>query len=184
MENASVRQVNEANGEPNVTESWIEAIVDEYQGPLCLYAGRFLRGPDRARDVVQDVFLRLCEQEPRPEGRRLKAWLFTVCRNRALDVLRKEKRMRPLNAESDSAGATLDPSPHEALEQQEAEGEMLVALGRLPENQKEVIRLRFQQGLSYKEISRVAQLTVGNVGYLIHTGLKRLREALDAQAEA
>lgn len=184
MESASLRLVNEANGEPNVTESWIETIVDEYQGPLCLYAGRLLRDFDRARDVVQDVFLRLCKQEPRPEGRRLKAWLFTVCRNRALDVLRKEKRMTPLKADNGGASATLDRSPDEALEQQEAESEMLAALGRLPENQKEVIRLRFQQGLSYKEISRVTDLTVTNVGYLIHTGLKRLREALDAQAEA
>ena len=49
-------------------------------------------------------------------------------------------------------------------------------LARLPENQQEVIRLKFQQGLSYKEISSVTGLSVTNVGFLIHTGLKRLRE--------
>jgi RNA polymerase sigma-70 factor (ECF subfamily) len=52
------------------------------------------------------------------------------------------------------------------------------ALDRLSENQREVIRLKFQQGLSYKEISEVTGLSSGNVGFLLHTGLKRLRSFL------
>jgi RNA polymerase sigma-70 factor (ECF subfamily) len=46
---------------------------------------------------------------------------------------------------------------------------------RLPANQQEVIRLKFQSGLSYREISRVTGLTVSHVGVLIHTGLKSIR---------
>ncbi len=51
-------------------------------------------------------------------------------------------------------------------------------LEQLPENQREVIRLKFQQELSYKEISEATGLAVGNVGFLLHTGLKRLRSLL------
>ena len=45
-----------------------------------------------------------------------------------------------------------------------------------PKNQKEVVLLKFQQGMSYKEIQKVTGLKQGNIGFLIHTGLKRMRE--------
>jgi RNA polymerase sigma-70 factor (ECF subfamily) len=48
----------------------------------------------------------------------------------------------------------------------------------LPDSQQEVIRLRFQEGFSYKEISRITGFSVGNVGYLLHVGLKSLRGRL------
>ncbi len=51
-------------------------------------------------------------------------------------------------------------------------------MGGLPANQQECIRLKFQHGLSYKQISQVTDLSVTNVGFLIHTGLKTLRKQL------
>ena len=51
-------------------------------------------------------------------------------------------------------------------------------LERLPHNQQEVIRLKFQQGLSYKEIAAITELSASNVGYLIHTAVKKLRAEL------
>jgi RNA polymerase sigma-70 factor (ECF subfamily) len=56
-------------------------------------------------------------------------------------------------------------------------------IDRLPHNQQEVIRLKFQNGFSYKEISRITQLSVSNVGFLIHTAIKALqREYAGGQA--
>jgi RNA polymerase sigma-70 factor (ECF subfamily) len=55
-------------------------------------------------------------------------------------------------------------------------------LGRLPENQGEVLRLRFQHQLTYKQIADVTGLSVSNVGFLIHTGLKSLRERFAGSA--
>ena len=66
--------------------------------------------------------------------------------------------------------------PPEQAEQTELASHVLELLALLPENQQEVIRLKFQQGLSYKEISTVTGLSVTNVGFLMHTGLKRLRK--------
>ncbi len=51
----------------------------------------------------------------------------------------------------------------------------LELLESLPANQREVIRLKFQNGFSYQEISRISGHTVSNVGYLIHAGIKALR---------
>ena len=43
------------------------------------------------------------------------------------------------------------------------------------------MRLKFQNGLSYKEISRVTELSVSNVGYLIHTAIQKLRQQLEVE---
>jgi RNA polymerase sigma-70 factor (ECF subfamily) len=65
----------------------------------------------------------------------------------------------------------------------EAEADVFRALADLPANQAEVIRLKFQNGFSYREISRVTKLTETNVGFLIHTGLKTMRQRVRALDE-
>ena len=74
-----------------------------------------------------------------------------------------------------------EPDPSRAMERKERFEEVLRFLERLPENQREVIRLKFQGDLSYKEISEVTGLSVSNVGFLIHTGIKRLRSLMGVE---
>ena len=71
--------------------------------------------------------------------------------------------------------------PGRALEAAETREALLGLIGRLPPNQQEVIRLKFQTGFSYKEISRITELSVSNVGFLIHTAVQRLRAEFAAQ---
>lgn len=153
----------------------------DYESPLIGYAATILNDSDLARDVVQDTFIRLCQQDPAKVQDSLKSWLFTVCRNRALDLLSKEKRSQPLEdvAWKKVAGAGLQPD--EQADQQERLSQLTAYLDRLTANQREVITLKFQQGLSYQEIHKITGLTTGNIGFIIHTGLKRLREILPAE---
>ena len=75
--------------------SLVPAAVARHQAPLLRYATRLLGGDaDRARDVVQDTFVRLMAQPPAQVDGHVAEWLFTVCRNRTHDVLRKEGRMK------------------------------------------------------------------------------------------
>ena len=162
---------------------WVRTAVERFQGPLTLYASRLLGDADTARDVVQDTFLKLCAQEEAHVGPHLAEWLFTVCRNRAMDVLRKEKRMAQLSEAQMHERPSPEPGPGEALARREDAAEVLRLLESLPPNQREVIRLRFQNGFSYKEISRISGQSVANVGYLMHVGMRALRGRLIA-AEA
>ena len=155
--------------------AWVRDALERYEGPLTLYASRLIRDADAARDVVQETFLRLCSQERTAIEPRLAEWLFTVCRNRALDVLRKERRMNHLTEEQVQRCVSDAPGPAETIERRELAGKALDLLDRLPTNQREVIRLKFQNGFSYQEISRISGHSVSNVGYLIHTGMKTLR---------
>jgi len=74
------------------------------------------------------------------------------------------------------------PGPAAVLEQQESASALFRLLDALSPNQREVIRLKFQNDLSYREIAEVTRLSVSNVGFLLHTGLKKLRELLREQA--
>ena len=73
------------------------------------------------------------------------------------------------------------PEATAVLEKEEQLADILKILSTLPANQQEVIRLKFQNDMSYQEISRITSLTVSNVGFLIHTGLKTIREKVQAQ---
>ena len=158
--------------------TWVRSILDAHEGPLTRYAARITGDVDLARDVVQEVFLRLCSQEPSEVNGRMPQWLFTVCRNRALDVRRKERRMKTVEVAAVEApeGGRNDPSG--TAEGRETHSRVLSLLATLPDNQQEVVRLRFQNGLSYKNIAEVTNLSVTNVGYLIHTAIKTVRERL------
>jgi len=68
------------------------------------------------------------------------------------------------------------PMPFDKLEQKEATGFLLRIVGTLPPRQQEVIQLKFQNDLSYQQIAEIMQTTANNVGVLLHTALKTLRE--------
>lgn len=167
------------------THAFVAEAVASHETALLRYATRLLDDPHRARDVVQDVFVRLLAASREEVETHLAEWLFTVCRHRAIDILRKEGRMSRFNdsptaAVPDGLVAT-EPRPGRALEAAETQAALLGLIGRLPPNQQEVIRLKFQTGFSYKEISRITELSVSNVGFLIHTAVQRLRAEFAAQ---
>ena len=168
------------NSHLSAREKFITQALTDYESALIGYASTILNDTDRARDVVQDTFIRLCEQDLAKVEDSLKSWLFTVCRNRALDILRKEKRSQPLDEVHWKKVVGPGLQPDEAVEYQENLARLTSYLGRLTHNQREVITLKFQQGLSYQEIHQITGFTAGNIGFLIHTGLKRLRDILPA----
>ena len=162
-------------------EELVHRALIEFESALIGYAASIVKDEDRAKDVVQDTFIKLYEQDPEKVKGSLKAWLFTVCRNRCFDIIRKEKRM--INVEDDQLTVIQDDGddPSRAAERADEHSNVIKFLDRLPENQREVIRLKFEGDMSYKEISQVTQLSVSNVGFLIHAGIKRLRGLLSDQ---
>ena len=156
---------------------WVIEALDAHEQPLLRYAKWLLGDPDSARDVVQETFLRLCREDPVRLGDHLAPWLFTVCRNLATDTRKKAARMASLDETELTVAADLD-QRHDA---RAALGQVLNVLDTLPRNQREVVYLKFQGGLSYKEISAVTGLSVSNVGFLLHTAVRAIRSRVSAQ---
>ena len=161
--------------------TFVRSVVEQFQPQLLRYATRLLGDPDRARDAVQDTFVRLLAQPRTAVDGHLAEWLFTVCRNRVFDINRKEGRMKRFAEGAAERVVAAEPRPGAELEAEETHAAVLRLIDRLPPNQQEVIRLKFQNGFSYKEISRITQLSVGNVGFLIHTAVKALRREWTAE---
>ena len=165
---------------PSANGHWIHNAVDQYEGPLVRYAARLTGSVETARDVVQETFLRLCRAERTEVEPHLAQWLFSVCRNRAFEVTRKETRMKTMQ-ESQASEAASPGNQTAIVEERETVGRLLRLIDQLPHNQQEVVRLKFQNGLSYREISEVTSLSVTNVGYLLHTALQALRRSMQVE---
>jgi len=157
---------------------WIRRAVSEFEGRLLRYAAQLTNDVERGRDIVQETFLRLCGQSREEVDSHLAAWLFTVCRNLALDARRKEKRMKSMTLEQAAEQKSPNKPQTQVVEDQETTVHIEQLMGNLSDNQREVVRLKFQSGLSYGEIARVLDLSVSNVGYLIHTAIQKLRRQL------
>ena len=153
---------------------WVVDALDRYERPLIRYATWLLSDAEMARDIVQETFLRLCREEPARVDGHLAAWLFTVCRNLALDT--REKASRSTSLEHAEMPVVYDlEGQHDA---RQALGRVLDVLDTLPRNQREVVHLKFQGGLSYKEIAAVTALSTSNVGFLLHTAVRAIRSQL------
>jgi len=168
-----------ASAEPPRGET-MEALFAALESPLLAYALRLLRDRAQAEDAVQDAFMKLHAQfdtvrEPRK-------WLYRTVHNAALNHRRSAGRTVPLGAETNEAGAAEHPDPAPLPDEQilrwEGIGLVRLSLGALDSRSRELIRLKFNDHLSYKEISQRTGLTPGHVGYLLHHALKTLAAEL------
>jgi len=179
----------------------LAALLNRYERPLVRYAMSIVGDLESARDAVQETFIRLSRLIPENETpeesdaciesrsqsldfsntKHVEAWLFTVCRHRAIDHQRKHSRIIPMPLPEDHSSS--EPGPAAAFESRDTEASLLRLLDRLSINQREVIRLKFQNDLSYQEIAKITQLSVTNVGFLLHTGLKKLREIVRSEPD-
>jgi RNA polymerase sigma-70 factor (ECF subfamily) len=161
------------------SQAWVLEAVDLYEPGLLRYARRLLGDVDLAADAVQHAFVKLCgETRQRLEGREA-AWLFRVCRNRALDHLRQVGRERALGDDDDrTAAGTLvadrGPDPAAAVERRELAAALRRLLANLPPPQRETIDL-WCEGFTHREIAAITGRQEGHVRVLAHRGLTALR---------
>jgi len=153
---------------------WVLAVLDEYEVRLTRFAARLLGDEDAARDVVQHTFLRLCDQSPGELRDRVAQWLFTVCRNRAVDVLRTRGRTMSLDHVDARASLATDEDPAVAVEREELARRLSALVAGLPTNQRETVDL-WAEGFTYREIGEITGHSEGNVRVLVHRALKKLR---------
>ena len=153
---------------------WVISLLEQYETRLVRYAARMLGDEDSARDVVQHVFLRLCERGPEETEGRAAQWLFTVCRNRAIDVLRKRKRTTQFEEGAVERQAGHEMGPASAAERHDLYIQLNRLVATLPESQREAVDL-WAEGFSYREISDITGEGEGKLRVLVHRALKRLR---------
>jgi RNA polymerase sigma-70 factor (ECF subfamily) len=158
----------------------LEDAMEQYQTALLRYATRVLNNEDVAQDVVQEAFIRLHGNLDKisKRGVQLKGWLFRTTHNAAVDYIRKESRRRSLH-ERQSRQAdlfTTDTAARQDLNEKQAL--VMRHMNALKPKEREVLVLRLQEGMSYKEIAAVLKRSEGYVGTLIHTATKKMSQSL------
>lgn len=166
--------MSRSQSEPSRNGASVEALVAEHEAALLRYAGRLIRNEDSAQDIVQETFVRYLKNGPRAQEhpRQRVNWLFRVAHNLSIDLIRKERRMRESTEQMDPPEPVA--SAAEIVEAEQTRERLGGLLERLTENQRAVIVLKFQEKKTYREIAAITGLSISNVGFLIHRGLKRL----------
>jgi RNA polymerase sigma-70 factor (ECF subfamily) len=126
-----------------------------------------------AEELVQETFLRLhqiWDQVDNPRG-----WLYRSVRNLALNHLRDHSRETVLD---DAAHAAEGDLPSELLGQMEAIGMVKLLLAEMSDEDRRLIRMKYNENLKYRDISQRTGISVGNIGYRLHHLLKGLADTL------
>lgn len=169
-----------AQAGPEQRREWVLAAVEQYEAPLVRFAWRLVGDEHAARDIVQHVFLRLCDQTPEELEGRMVQWLFAVCRNKAIDWLRGRKRSSGGGEVELPRCPSHEPDPAAAAEQRDLVQQLGRWITELPAGQREAISL-WVEGLSYRQIAETLETSEGNVRVLMHRAIKRLRENASAR---
>ena len=152
-------------------------LVERYQAPLIHFLRRTLSSDEDVFDCAQDAFLAAYRNLSRySEEHPFRAWLYTIARNKALDLVRKRRREVPLTLDENLVDH--QPLPEEVWLAKEQASMLDKVLNELPEHYRQALYLRFHQELSYEEIAMVLEVPVSRVKTYLHRGKEKLRQNL------
>src|SRR6266550_4143870 len=142
-----------------------------------------LRNEQDAQDVVQEAYLRAFKSFGGFHGSNGRAWLLTIVRNTSYTLLKKNRAADLTTTFDEEIHATGHDSASPAAILEHAEDAELIrnAMDQLPTEFREILALRHQEGLSYKEIGDIAQLAPGTVMSRLARARAKLKEYLTAQ---
>jgi RNA polymerase sigma-70 factor (ECF subfamily) len=144
-----------------------EALVRQYHGRIHSVAYHYLRNADEARDMTQEIFIRIYQQLPSfRRGDRFVPWMIRVARNATIDRLRRRKARPPLSDVPADGGlplASSDPTPEESSVEEARRRLLYRAMDGMSEKNREILLLKEIQGLKVEEISKMLRLPTGTI---------------------
>ena len=142
-----------------------------------------LRNEQDAQDVVQEAYLRAFKSFAGFHGSNGRAWLLTIVRNTSYTLLKKNRAVDLTTTFDEEIHGSGHESVSPATILEHAEDAELVkqAMDELPAEFREILALRHQEGLSYKEIADIAQIPLGTVMSRLARARDKLKECLAAR---
>ncbi len=165
--------------EGEAAPSWDE-IAERYGTVVYTMAYRLTGDRDEARDLAQDVFVRVYRNLDRYRPGTFEGWLYRITKNLFLDRVRRRKRVRlePLPEEEWRQPSDLSPGPADRIEDGMLRGDLERALQELPPLFRTAVVLCDVQGLAYEEVAEATGWPLGTVRSRIHRGRRLLRRRL------
>jgi len=152
----------------------LEQIIARYNSRIIAYATRYLNSQDLAKDVCQEVFLKLMDKPPAILlYDNLGPWLFRVARNLSID--KRRRRKFEVTGEEELPEALAEDTP---LTEATANNDLAVVrelVQNLPEEIREVVELRIYGGVAFKDIAVILNIPQGTALWRMHRALELLR---------
>ncbi len=176
---ADASSADQAQGGGPAPPTWDE-IAERYGDTVYTMAYRLTGDRDEARDLAQDVFVRVYRNLDRYQPGTFEGWLYRITKNLFLDRVRRRNRLRfePLPDEDWRQPSDDAPGPAERLEADVLGGALEDALARLPASFRLAVVLCDVQSLTYEEIATATGWPLGTVRSRIHRGRRLLRRSL------
>jgi len=154
-------------------------IYDRHQPAIYRYVFYQVNDDATAEDLTSEVFVRLVEKIDRftYRGRPLLAWLYTIARNLVTDHRRRAGRFPHVYLDEHLAAST--DAPEKTVEHRLAQHRLVAAIACLTEDQRQVILLKFIEGLDNETVARILAKSVGAIKSLQHRALTALRDILE-----
>jgi RNA polymerase sigma-70 factor (ECF subfamily) len=144
-----------------------EALVRRFQARVYAVAYHYMRNADEARDMAQEIFIRIYERlDTYQGGSNFLGWMLRLARNACIDRLRRRAARPPatdVTVEDGLQLAAAGPSPEEATSEERRKHLLYRAMDRMSEKGREIILLKEIQGLKLEEISEMLALPLGTV---------------------
>ena len=159
-----------------------EQILLRYEKLIHHIARRYLKNTEDALDASQDAIIRIYKGLPNvsiSEDGSLKAWICTVTANTCLDIVRKRRIVTDELTDDVISISPALPSAEESAIANERAREILEGITKLPDDHRMVLILRDMQGLSYDELAKSLNLTLGTVKSRLNRARTALKKILD-----
>ena len=156
-------------------KSALAALYEGFRMPVYYYALRLTGNPQKAEDVMQETFLAILQngRNYRSDGKAT-AWIYTVARNKAMDMFRKEGNELPLSQaeELEAVSAPFDGDAYPGM------------LSVLNEKERDIVILRVLCGFTLTEIARDKGMPKGSVFWSYNNAMKKLKKHLKEEGES
>jgi RNA polymerase sigma factor (sigma-70 family) len=159
-------------------------LFDHYAPRLKAFLRKRGAGDAQAEDLVQDVMLTVWQRASLYDRAQasVSTWVFTIARNRQIDVLRRERRPE-LDAEEPLLQPSAGPEPDRLFDAERSAERVRAALLLLPAEQAELVRVSFYEEASHSALAERFDLPLGTVKSRLRLALQKLRHALDDERD-
>ena len=162
-------------------EAAFDLIVREYREPLIFFISRYVHDTSAAEDIAIDVFMYILVHPKRYNFKvSLKTYLFMLGRSRAVDFLRRQKKLLPLE---EAATAEEYISLENIILADQRKKAVNGAIAKLNTDMQAAVHLVYFEGLTYEETARVMKKSKKQVDNLLYRAKKELRTILGKEGE-
>ncbi|MEA2013593.1 MAG: sigma-70 family RNA polymerase sigma factor [Verrucomicrobiota bacterium] len=155
------------------TNDEITRLLEKYEVCLIRYAASMVKDVHQAKDIVQMTFIKYLKAADEAEIKNVHAWLYRVVQNHAFDFMRRKKKHKEKEDALKEELRTPQYGPDKKIDLKDAAERIHEILNEFKERDRSIVIMKIIEQKSYREISEKWDISIGNVGFILHNTLKK-----------